>query len=222
METFFSGTGPTYDHIVGLTTLGQDARWKKLILKQIPAGSTRIVDQACGTGILTFQIAKRFPLARVIGVELRDEYLSLARRKAKHAGLTNVEFILGRAEDVVLEPGVDCIVSSYLAKYADLPVLIAGAKAMLRPGGILAMHDFAPTRDRSFGGLGAFYFILLRAYSRWRYPEWETIFRELPELMLRTNWPGHLAGQLASQGFADIRTQALSGNIAALVTARKE
>jgi len=39
---FFSGTGTTYDHIVNLTTLGFDGRWKEKMVDKIPAASTRI------------------------------------------------------------------------------------------------------------------------------------------------------------------------------------
>lgn len=56
---------------------------EKLILDKVPKGSRQILDQACGTGILTFKIARKFPHCRVIGVDLQDEYISIARKKLK-------------------------------------------------------------------------------------------------------------------------------------------
>jgi demethylmenaquinone methyltransferase/2-methoxy-6-polyprenyl-1,4-benzoquinol methylase len=53
VHEFFPGTGTTYDHMVNLCTIGFDHWWKKKMLEKIPEGSTRIMDQACGTGILT-------------------------------------------------------------------------------------------------------------------------------------------------------------------------
>ena len=55
----------------------------------------RILDQACGTGILTLKIARRFPQARIIGVDLTDEYLRVARRKAEALGLNQHGIYLG-------------------------------------------------------------------------------------------------------------------------------
>src|SRR6266581_4195810 len=55
-----------------------------------------------------------------------------SQEKAKDLQLTNIEFISGRAEDVILDGAFDCITSSYLAKYADLDRLIENARAMLR------------------------------------------------------------------------------------------
>ena len=166
---FFSGTGPTYDRVVKLCTLGADVWWKRMILEKIPKGSTHILDQGCGTGILTFLLARKFPHGRVVGVELRDEYLNLAREKARARGLRNVEFILGRAEDVLLEENFHCITSSYLGKYAELEILIPNIKKMLQPGGLLIMHDFTYPQNRNVASLWEFYFRLLRAASvvRW-------------------------------------------------------
>ena len=59
VRRFFSGTGTTYDRIVNLCTLGFDRLWKQQILRAIPKGSSRILDQACGTGILTLKAAIR-------------------------------------------------------------------------------------------------------------------------------------------------------------------
>ena len=100
VRRFFSGTGTTYDRIVNLCTLEFDRLWKQKILRAIPEGSFRILDQACGTGILTLKIARRFPQARIVGVDLTDEYLRVARKKAAALGLNHLEFIPGRAEEV--------------------------------------------------------------------------------------------------------------------------
>jgi len=43
----------------------------------------QIMDQGGGIGIFTFRIGKRFPHARRVGGELRDEYLRIAREKTR-------------------------------------------------------------------------------------------------------------------------------------------
>src|ERR1700739_5006160 len=104
-ERFFAGNSATYERIANLSSLGLDQWWKRKIVNKIPQNPTRILDQACGTGLLTFRIAKRFPLCRIWGVDLQDEYLRIAKDKAQALRLTTVEFIQGRAEDVVLQGG---------------------------------------------------------------------------------------------------------------------
>lgn len=221
VQRFFSGTGFSYDRVATICTCGFDILWKKRILAKIPPGPLRIVDQACGTGILTLKIASKFPHCEVIGVELRDEYLGIARKKASALGIRNVEFILGRAEDVVVEGGCDCITSSYLAKYAELGTLIANAGKMLRPGGLLIMHDFTYPSKPGYLLLWQTYFRLLRRIGSRIYPEWRTVFYELPEFIRHADWvPGSLA-LLKENAFSDISAKHLTFGSSAIVTARK-
>src|ERR1700694_4327058 len=91
-EQFFLGNGATYDQIASFSTFGLDGWWKRKTLNKIPKTSNRIIEQASGTGILTCEIARLFPKGRVIGVELHEEYLNIARKKARDLQLTNVEF----------------------------------------------------------------------------------------------------------------------------------
>lgn len=218
---FFSGTGSTYDLIVHFATFGFDRWWKRKILEKIPEGSSNIMDQACGTGILTLKIARQFPHCRVVGVDLLDEYLTLAKEKARRLKLENVEFVLGRAEEVSLGEGFDCITSSYLAKYAELGSLIQNIRKMLRSGGILIMHDFTYPSARLLGHLLELYFRVLQAVGRWTCPQWNTALEGLPELLRQTGWVPQLIRGLEENAFSEIHVQPLTLGTSTLVTARK-
>lgn len=221
VHRIFAGTGPAYDHMVNLCTLGFDWLWKRNILEKIPDRPSRILDLACGTGILTFRIAKGFPGCHVIGVELRDEYLDIARKKAKAMGVVNVEFILSRAEDVLLGEPLDCITASYLAKYADLTTLTRNMKRMLRKGGVILMHEFTYPSYRPFAWIWEQYFKLLRAAGTWTHPDWRTMLLELPELVRKTHWTGELIGLLQEHSFSEITMESLTFGTSAIVTAKK-
>ncbi len=221
VDRFFAGTGFSYDHMVAWGTCGLDRLWKRRLLAQIPEHPTRIVDQACGTGIVTMEIARRYPDCHVTGVELRDEYLQRAREKARALRMANVDFVLGRAEDVVSAQPCDAIVSSYLAKYAELPPLIANAAHMLRPGGVMALHDFACPRSPVIRLFWQAYLRLLRFVGRRLAPEWRIVFDELPTFLRQTRWVQESTVELARNGFAEITTESLFFGAAALVTGTK-
>lgn len=190
------------------------------MLREIPANPKCILDQASGTGILTIKLARRFPRCRVVGVELREEYLNIARNRANRFRLDHVEFHLGRAEDIVLEGRIDCITSSYLAKYAELGTLVSHAKKMLRPGGTLIMHDFTYPSGGFFLRLWKFYFRILQSLGAWAFPEWKTAFRELPAFLESTGWVDDLVRCLKENGFSRIRVERLFMDTAAMVTAK--
>lgn len=218
---FFSGTGTTYDFMVNFATLGIDRRWKRRIIDHLPREPARVLDLACGTGLLTLAIAQRYPDCRVVGVELRDEYLEIARKKALDLGIRNVEWVLRRAEDYRTSERFDCICSSYLAKYADLQRITRNAKDALVEGGVLLMHDFTYPPKTYLVPIWHFYFKLLQLLGSRLFPAWREIFHGLPRLIQETHWVSELQGALAQNGFAHIQLEYLTVYGSAIVTARK-
>jgi demethylmenaquinone methyltransferase/2-methoxy-6-polyprenyl-1,4-benzoquinol methylase len=221
VERFFRGTGDTYDIVVNIATFGIDRLWKRRIVNEIPAGAGRILDLACGTGISTFAIARRFPDSRIVGVELREEYLAIAREKVRRRGLHNVELVLSRAEDYHSAEPFDCISSSYLAKYADLPLLVRNCRDMLKDGGMLLMHDFTYPPNRVLVAVWRVYFKALQTIGGALLPGWREIYYGLPRLIEQTRWVPELEQALAQNGFRDVRKQHLTAYGSALVSARR-
>jgi demethylmenaquinone methyltransferase / 2-methoxy-6-polyprenyl-1,4-benzoquinol methylase len=207
--------------VVNAATFGIDRLWKRRIVRLIPPAAQRILDLACGTGISTVAIAKRFPHARVVGVELREEYLGFAREKVSALALSNVELVLSRAEDYRSSEPFDCIASSYLAKYADLPRLVSNCRDLLDEGGLLVMHDFILPPRRSLVALWRLYFKALQLLGSAMLPAWNEIYYGLPRLIEQTRWLPELEQALAENGFRDIRTEYLTAYGSAIVSARK-
>ena len=94
---FFDETGATYDGVVSYGTLGKDKYWKRKILEQISDGNS-FLDLACGTGILTREIAEKFPSAEIVGVDITKSYLDVAKKNSN--SFDNISFILDDAENL--------------------------------------------------------------------------------------------------------------------------
>ncbi len=221
VHRFFSGTGTSYDFMVNIATFGIDRRWKRRIVDLLPLNPTRVLDLACGTGILTLAIAHRYPNCRVVGVELRDEYLGIARKKVQKLGIRNVELVLSRAEDYRSSEPFDCVCSSYLAKYADLRRLTRSAKDMLNEGGLLLMHDFTHPPKAYLAWIWRFYFKALQLVGNRFFPAWREIFSGLPRLIEETRWVTELQEALRENGFRHMRMEYLTVYGSAIITARK-
>jgi demethylmenaquinone methyltransferase/2-methoxy-6-polyprenyl-1,4-benzoquinol methylase len=221
IERFFAGTGASYDAMVHWATLAFDGRWKKQILSRIPPGDGAVLDLACGTGISTFSIAHRFPHRRIVGVELRDEYLRIARDKVARLGLVNVDFVLCRAEEFESALRFDCITSSYLAKYADLPLLVERCSRMLQPGGLFMMHDFTLPPRPWLVAMWRLYFAIMRRTVARAFSEWKEIYDGLPQLIAQTRWVTELDDALRRNGFTEVKLDFLTLHGSAIVTARR-
>lgn len=222
VERFFDGTGRSYDAMVHWATFGIDGLWKKRMLARIPEGDGPVLDLACGTGISTLSIARRFPHRRVIGVELRDEYLRIAREKVTRHAIGNVDLVLCRAEDFESPLRFDCVTSSYLAKYADLPLLVRHCREMLRPRGLLMMHDFTLPPKPWLVAVWRLYFMVMRNTVARAVPEWKEIYDGLPRLIEETRWLTTLQDALARNRFAQVKLDYLTLYGSAIITAVNE
>jgi len=181
-----------------------------------------VLDLACGTGISTLVIAKRYPDCHVVGVELREEYLQIARAKIEKLGIRNIEFVLSRAEDYHSHEPFDCIISSYLAKYADLRRLTFNTKKMLKAGGLVLMHDFTYPPKAYLIWIWRVYFKVLQLVGAIFFPAWRTIFYGLPALIQETRWLPELRETLRENGFTNIKTEYLTAFGSAIVTAHNQ
>ena len=104
---------------------------------------TRCIDLGCGGGQVTFEITRLVgPAGHVLGVDMDDVKLSLARAAAAGRGLTNVEFRIANANDWN-EPGTyDFVYCRFLLEHLRQPVdLLKRMWSAVRPGGAIAVED---------------------------------------------------------------------------------
>jgi demethylmenaquinone methyltransferase/2-methoxy-6-polyprenyl-1,4-benzoquinol methylase len=221
VESFFTGTGRSYELVVRLGTLGFDLYWKRRILAKVPSSQV-ILDLACGTGIVTFALARRNPQARLVGVDVTEDYLRVARQKAKALGL-NVEFIHADAETVSLHETFDCVTSSYIPKYVDAGKLLENITPALRPGGVIVLHDFLYPRHPLARAIWHGYNRVLNFVGRRLFPEWQVVFdNNLTDLIVRSNWLEEFAAAFREHGYVDIEIERLTFGSAAIISAKKK
>jgi SAM-dependent methyltransferase len=103
-----------------------------------------VLDLGSGAGADVLISARRVgPSGKAIGLDMTDEMLTLSRRNAREAGVTNVEFLKGYIEDVPLaDDSVDVIISNCVINLAaDKQKVLTEAARVLRPGGRFAVSD---------------------------------------------------------------------------------
>ena len=98
------------------------------------------LDLACGTGILTRMIAKKFPDSKITGLDNSGSYLDVAKKNS--AAYENIAYVKCDAEKFSSSQKFGCIVSSYIPKYCDAEILADVCKNHLLPDGKIILHDF--------------------------------------------------------------------------------
>lgn len=220
VKQIFANTGKSYDSVVKITTFWQDNRWKKRILEVTDCCNPEtILDLACGTGILTCALAKKFPHSKVVGMDLQEEYLVYARAKKLDNAIKNVEFYQRSAEDV-REGEYDLITASYLPKYVDLDVVIGNCSNMMKLGGLLVFHDFTYPEQAFFRFLYHVYWFFLRVVL-WVSP-WRKMGKELKGIIVKTKWVPDIQDALKRYGFSNIHVEVQRFQVATIVYATKK
>ena len=151
---FFDRIAPVYDTWAG----GQHARLPaRLVDLAAPVRNEHVLDVGTGTGLVAHLVAPLVSPGMVIGIDLSENMLGIARKKQRK----NVQFLGMAAEDLVFRPGTFDLVTmgEALAYFADPTTALEEANRVLRPGGRIAVscqRRSLNTRaqDLFFQGLG--------------------------------------------------------------------
>lgn len=103
----------------------------------------RVLDVACGTGNLAIPAARAG--AQVIGVDIAENLLEQARRRARDEKL-DVDFRDGDAEDLAFADGeFDAVITMFGAMFAPRPDRVAAELLRVcKSGGVIAMANWTP------------------------------------------------------------------------------
>jgi len=104
-------------------------------------GHEHALDVGCGPGQLTLVLARSLPHGSVVGVDVSEQVLALARDKARRAGVHNASFVHGDALALPFGDGVfDLVVSSFLLPWVPDPDrALHEMRRVLRRGGRLGL-----------------------------------------------------------------------------------
>ena len=215
VAAMFGRIAGRYDLMNTLMTLGQDARWRRVLadaLAGLPTGS-RILDVGTGTGRLAEAVLHAEPKRRLTAVDFTFAMLARAPQGLHVA-----------AADALALPfsdhQFDAVVSGFVVRnLADLDRGVAEQIRVLRPGGVLAILETTPgPRWRPLA-------LLYRLYFRYMVPLIGRLvagdasaYTYLPESTLRFVEPSHLAELLRGQALVGIRIRRVALGCVAVIT----
>ncbi|HEX8727134.1 MAG TPA: class I SAM-dependent methyltransferase [Ktedonobacterales bacterium] len=118
------------------------AQWVPFLLPHLRPGM-RLLDVGCGVGSITLDLAELVAPGAVVGVDMDEAQLRLAREAATARGLTNARFEVGSVFEL---PCADAsfdvaLAHTLLFHLSDQPRALRELRRALAPGGLVAVSD---------------------------------------------------------------------------------
>lgn len=207
----FDAGAAAYDRLVAANPGYHEHLRTSVRRMRLPAGGAglRILDVGCGTGASTAALLAVAGSAEIVAVDASARMLQQARRKPWPA---SVRFVHARVEDLPETGPFDGIFAAYLVRnLADPDGGLRGFRALLRPGGTLAVHEYS-VRDS------------VRARAVWHAVCWGVIipaglvatgrsclFRHLWRSVATFDGADRFRRRLVECGFTGVRAETMPG-----------
>ena len=152
VEEMFDSIAPTYDFMNRAMTLGIDRWWRRVAVRMV--GKTHpqhILDVATGTGDFAIDLYRKLQPQQVVGIDLSQGMLDVAREKIARRGLSDA--ITVQQGDCLALPFEDGSFDAVTVAFGvrNFEHLLQGYKEMhrvLEPDGILCVVELSTPRNR--------------------------------------------------------------------------
>lgn len=143
VASMFDSIAPAYDFMNGAMSFGMHRLWQRRLLEAAAAGDpATVVDLATGTGAVALALKRRLPGAAVLGIDISEGMLAVARAKK---GADRIEFRCADALATGLPKGyADVVTIAYgVRNYADIAAGLAEMARILRQGGRVCILELS-------------------------------------------------------------------------------
>lgn len=152
VEEMFNSIAPAYDFMNRAMTLGIDRWWRRVAVKMVKCSNPRrILDVATGTGDFAIGLYDKIHPQQVVGIDLSQGMLDVARRKVEKRGLQDaITLQQGDCLAMPLKDGeFDAVTVAFGVR--NFEHLLQGYQQMhrvLAPGGMLCVVELSTPRNR--------------------------------------------------------------------------
>ena len=150
VDWVFSRVAPRYDLGNDIMSAGWHTRWKRRLVDLADIEPDhQVLDLACGTGDVTWMVARRTVRGEVIGTDINPDMMGLAQTKRpEEAG--PARFVEADAASLPFEDAsFDRVTCGYAGRgFPDWPGVLAEVYRVLKPGGVFWNLDFARPPNR--------------------------------------------------------------------------
>lgn len=226
VEQMFDNIAPNYDRLNHILSLNIDRMWRRRVMRIVRRSkASKIMDIATGTGDLAIAMAKRMERAEILGIDLSEEMLAVARSKVKRLGLEQrITLLKGDAESLtmVADGVMDVATVAFgVRNFENLEGGLAEIYRTLKAGGKLVVLEFSIPRNRLVRWVYAQYSHRLIPRIGALISKDREAYTYLPESVDEFPSPERFTDMLLGVGFKEVRRRSQSFGIAHIYEAVK-
>lgn len=224
VQEMFNGIAPKYDLLNHLLSLGIDKAWRRKAMRELERGAKdRVLDVACGTGDFSIE-ALRHGVRQVVGVDISENMLAVAREKARDKGLEEqLEFLYGDSEQLTFpDENFDAVTVAFgVRNFEHLERGLREMCRVLRPGGHVVILEFSTPDRFPMKQLYRFYFKHILPRVGGLVSGDRGAYEYLPASVFAFPQGDRFLDIMRACGFRDVRRRPLTFGIATLYTGEK-
>lgn len=158
----FDDISPRYDLLNRLLSLGQDLKWRRSLIRHLPAGeSFHLLDVATGTADVLIELAQNDQrIASARGIDMSENMLNIGRRKVEQKDLSDkVELIQGDANHLPFSDNTFEVatIAFGIRNMADPKKVLSEMSRVLKNGGRVLVLEFSMAQSPALRFLQLFY-----------------------------------------------------------------
>lgn len=225
VRDMFDHIAPRYDMLNHVLSWNIDRLWRLRVVRHVKmCRPRRILDVATGTGDLAILLARRIRGVQVLGVDLSEGMLDVARRKVTARGLDErVRLDVGDAEHLSVTDGMmDVVTVAFgVRNFGDLDAGLREMGRTLKPGGRIVILEFSRPRNPLFRALYEFYSYRILPHIGGMVSEDKRAYEYLPASVGEFPAPEEFKRMMARAGFRNCRSRSQSFGIAQIYIGEK-
>lgn len=225
VERMFNSIAHSYDLLNHSLSLGIDRRWRRKAIDALGKFAPQeVLDIATGTGDLAIMNAQRNHPRRIVGADISEGMMDVARKKVAKAGLSDI--ITFQREDCThmsfADNSFDAVTSSYgVRNFSDLDAGLREMCRVLRPGGHLLIVELSmPVRFPMKQLFGIYAHVVMPLLGRLISHD-DSAYTYLPMSMEAFPQAEEMEQILHKNGFSSVQWKRFCGGISTMYLATK-
>lgn len=203
----FDNISGTYDFLNHFMSLGIDVLWRKKAIRSLKKYQPQLMlDVATGTGDFALEAIRQLNPAKIIGVDISDGMLQVARDKIAKKGLEGqFEVRLGDSEGLLFENDYfDAVTAAFgVRNFENLEKGLADICRVTKPGGRAVILEFSNPRVFPVKQLYNFYFHKITPFIGRIFSKDSRAYEYLPESVARFPDGAEFTAILKKVGFRE-------------------